>query len=75
MMLNGLGEGVDVVPSFEQADAAALAMLGGGFEEQSGQFGEVLRFQSQRADRVEPCLLYTSPSPRDKRQSRMPSSA
>ena len=24
---------------------------------------------------VEPCLLYTSPSPRDKRQSRMPSSA
>ena len=25
--------------------------------------------------RVMPCLLYTSPSPRDKRQSRMPSSA
>ena len=25
--------------------------------------------------RVENCLLYTSPSPRDKRQSRMPSSA
>ena len=25
--------------------------------------------------RVEACLLYTSPSPRDKRQSRMPSSA
>ena len=24
---------------------------------------------------VEACLLYTSPSPRDKRQSRMPSSA
>ena len=24
---------------------------------------------------VYPCLLYTSPSPRDKRQSRMPSSA
>ena len=24
---------------------------------------------------VQPCLLYTSPSPRDKRQSRMPSSA
>ena len=24
---------------------------------------------------VMPCLLYTSPSPRDKRQSRMPSSA
>ena len=25
--------------------------------------------------RTQPCLLYTSPSPRDKRQSRMPSSA
>ena len=24
---------------------------------------------------IESCLLYTSPSPRDKRQSRMPSSA
>ena len=27
------------------------------------------------AARATPCLLYTSPSPRDKRQSRMPSSA
>ena len=26
-------------------------------------------------DRIKSCLLYTSPSPRDKRQSRMPSSA
>ena len=26
-------------------------------------------------DEFESCLLYTSPSPRDKRQSRMPSSA
>ena len=26
-------------------------------------------------DQVNNCLLYTSPSPRDKRQSRMPSSA
>ena len=26
-------------------------------------------------DRTNTCLLYTSPSPRDKRQSRMPSSA
>ena len=27
------------------------------------------------ADVTKDCLLYTSPSPRDKRQSRMPSSA
>ena len=32
--------------------------------------------QSSRClDCGNPCLLYTSPSPRDKRQSRMPSSA
>ena len=30
---------------------------------------------SQWRVRIEACLLYTSPSPRDKRQSRMPSSA
>ena len=30
-----------------------------------GRFGRIIK----------PCLLYTSPSPRDKRQSRMPSSA
>ena len=29
----------------------------------------------EKAGCVTPCLLYTSPSPRDKRQSRMPSSA
>ena len=29
----------------------------------------------ETADALETCLLYTSPSPRDKRQSRMPSSA
>ena len=29
----------------------------------------------QDRERFEACLLYTSPSPRDKRQSRMPSSA
>ena len=33
------------------------------------QFNKILR------DISNPCLLYTSPSPRDKRQSRMPSSA
>ena len=31
--------------------------------------------QETREDHNEDCLLYTSPSPRDKRQSRMPSSA
>ena len=34
------------------------------------------KFMEQQAhEQLERCLLYTSPSPRDKRQSRMPSSA
>ena len=37
----------------------------------SNDRAEALRLWAQR----EGCLLYTSPSPRDKRQSRMPSSA
>ena len=32
-------------------------------------------FIEGRISELEDCLLYTSPSPRDKRQSRMPSSA
>ena len=31
--------------------------------------------QLQAKQKLKACLLYTSPSPRDKRQSRMPSSA
>ena len=30
---------------------------------------------TRKFDKYDGCLLYTSPSPRDKRQSRMPSSA
>ena len=30
---------------------------------------------SVQVDQVDPCLLYTSPSPRDRQKSRMPSSA
>ena len=32
-------------------------------------------FTPRRVERLRPCLLYTSPSPRDQRGSRMPSSA
>ena len=36
---------------------------------------EILRELARRDDRVRVCLLYTSPSPRDRSVSRMPSSA
>ena len=32
-------------------------------------------YEFKKRDRNKPCLLYTSPSPRDMRRSRMPSSA
>ena len=35
----------------------------------------ILAIEKKILDKVKACLLYTSPSPRDKRQSRMPSSA
>ena len=42
----------------------------------SGLVGEIYETQDEMLDAVHKlCLLYTSPSPRDKRQSRMPSSA
>ena len=37
--------------------------------------GIVRRASLINTHRIDHCLLYTSPSPRDKRQSRMPSSA
>ena len=33
------------------------------------------KVENENIIEIGPCLLYTSPSPRDKRQSRMPSSA
>ena len=45
----------------------------------SDEFGVFLRGALREngvdPDSIRTCLLYTSPSPRDKRQSRMPSSA
>ena len=58
--------------------ACGLARLGTpvAFAGRLGQDAIGKAFVSLFAKRgVETCLLYTSPSPRDKRQSRMPSSA
>ena len=54
------------------------AMNSGQFSE-AAIFGRVIErsgeLSVEQAEHVLSCLLYTSPSPRDKRQSRMPSSA
>ena len=40
-----------------------------------GHYERFTNISSKKSDNITTCLLYTSPSPRDKRQSRMPSSA
>ena len=47
----------------------------GQFALQAQDCGWVTARQIEASRRAMTCLLYTSPSPRDKRQSRMPSSA
>ena len=39
------------------------------------EINELIEAVEQDSNKIHDCLLYTSPSPRDKRQSRMPSSA
>ena len=45
------------------------------FDDVPISLGDVLQIQVFNPSNIIVCLLYTSPSPRDKRQSRMPSSA
>ena len=54
--------------------AITEAELGGALESGMAFDGSTVQGFARR-DESDICLLYTSPSPRDKRQSRMPSSA
>ena len=53
----------------------ARVRLSNGFEVTAYIPGEGHNLQEHSVVLIRGCLLYTSPSPRDKRQSRMPSSA
>ena len=50
-------------------------LLGDGIWDSLRYHNDNFIFLKEHLDRLYNCLLYTSPSPRDKRQSRMPSSA
>ena len=73
-----LAELAEMDEDTELLDAAAEALTK---TKQAAAAAELLALMSGEADgndcfvEIHPCLLYTSPSPRDKRQSRMPSSA
>ena len=58
-------ESISMEVSFEGIEAKRLNAI---------KFSAVSLLTAMR-DQSKSCLLYTSPSPRDKRQSRMPSSA
>ena len=53
-----------------EIDLAYLPVIGRG-----EQINIICAMQGIKVNSLMSCLLYTSPSPRDKRQSRMPSSA
>ena len=68
--------GADLLREVRSRSPNSMRILLTGYSEldavvSSVNEGEIFRFVQKPWD----CLLYTSPSPRDKRQSRMPSSA
>ena len=75
-------EGAEVAPEYQ---AGVLAMARARMEASNADAEQGLAEAAAQTQRLPPilarrrrcwlCLLYTSPSPRDKRQTRMPSSA
>ena len=62
----------------ENPEAFDAAMRARGLEAQSARLIELDRARREATtarQELETCLLYTSPSPRDRQKSRMPSSA
>ena len=65
-----------LVPSrFEKAQQPDPATIQLGCRSLKGMVWLELSWQAEAPRLVEVCLLYTSPSPRDRTRSRMPSSA
>ena len=68
-----LARGFGIAPKRPSKYLQMLSLIGFDIEEVYGSDNDYLPIPSLFV--VSACLLYTSPSPRDKRQSRMPSSA
>ena len=79
MNLQPLGDRVVVKPLSEEDSKTPSGIYIPDTAKEKPQEGEVVAVgpgePNDNGEKIKPCLLYTSPSPRDKRQSRMPSSA
>ena len=73
MPIEGLKEECGLFAVFGLEDAALHTALALHAQQHRGQEGAGI--VTLHEGQFQTCLLYTSPSPRDKRQSRMPSSA
>ena len=85
--LNNVGQEETVSPTWSSADESILTIDQSGLASAiaegntsimvsfQDEFGETATREAPIEVGASTCLLYTSPSPRDKRQSRMPSSA
>ena len=60
MLLDGFGEGVDVVAAFEEAHAAAFTVLGRGSQDELCELRKVLGFETERADRIQSVCVKAS---------------
>ena len=64
-----LEELINSIKQFKDSESVAICILDAGLTEQQKEK------LSNKVDEIKSCLLYTSPSPRDRTRSRMPSSA
>ena len=71
MMMNGYA----ISEAFGEPGKRNLFLWGASIPALTGLFSPIIWAGTVKAALVVPCLLYTSPSPRDQRGSRMPSSA
>ena len=68
---------IDLYKEIEETSShsVGLHITGGFYAASTKEWYDYLKRERSKARYMGLCLLYTSPSPRDKRQSRMPSSA
>ena len=75
MRAGSVFESAEDVPPVNPEDLSLLERVGERFESFKLELAGAAAARGNAGEEEKDCLLYTSPSPRDKRQSRMPSSA